>query len=234
MFTGLIQQICTVKALSKSGDTAALTIDLQQLAEQTKIGLPPRLAPAAVLRQQDAGAEAGDSIAINGVCLTVAKLTGTLATFDLSAETLAKTNLGALAVGSKVNVELAMQADGRFGGHFVLGHIDGTATIRKIKKKGDFVTITFNAPKDLLGQMIPKGSVAVDGISLTIAELNAEGFTVAIIPQTLQKTTLGTAKISQTVNVEIDIITKTVKKHLDKLSPSQNGLTIEGLRQQGF
>lgn len=189
-----------------------MVIDLQQLAEQTKIG---------------------DSIAINGVCLTVAKLANGLAAFDLSGETLAKTNLGKLTPGQAVNVELSLRADDRFGGHFVLGHIDGTAKIRKIDKKADFATFAFSAPKNLLEQLIPKGSVAVDGISLTIAELNAEGFSVAVIPQTLKQTTLAEAKINQTVNLEIDIITKTVKKHLENLLP-HNDLTIEGLRQQGF
>lgn len=189
-----------------------MVIDLQQLAPQVKIG---------------------DSISINGVCLTMSKMANGLATFDLSDETLAKTNLGKLSPGSKVNVELALRADDRFGGHFVLGHVDGTATIQRIEKKGGFATITFKASKILLEQLIPKGSVAIDGISFTIAELNTEGFTVAVIPQTLKQTTLAEAEINQTVNVEIDIITKTVKKHLENLLP-HNDLTIEGLRQQGF
>jgi riboflavin synthase len=212
MFTGLIQQVCIVKSLSSAAGGAILIVDLQELASQVKIG---------------------DSIAVNGVCLTVAKLTGALAAFDLSAETLAKTNLGNLTAGSKVNVELSLRADDRLGGHFVLGHVDGLATIRKIEKKGDFATFTFSAPKDLLEQLIPKGSVALDGISLTIADLNADSFTVAIIPETLKKTTLGKAKINQTVNLEIDIITKAVKRHLEKLTP-QKGLTVEELRQQGY
>jgi riboflavin synthase len=212
MFTGLIQQICTVKGLSRSNSTAALTVDLGPLTEQTKIG---------------------DSIAINGVCLTVAKLSGTLATFDMSSETLAKTNLGKLSPGSMVNIELAMTPTDRFGGHFVLGHIDGTATIRKIEKKGNYAVFTFATPKELLEQMVPLGSVAVDGVSLTIISLGPDSFTVALIPQTLQHTTLGTAKINHTVNVETDIIVKAAKKHLDKLPP-QNGLTVEGLQQQGF
>jgi len=212
MFTGLIQHVCAVRSLSSAAGGSILTIDLQQLAGQTKIN---------------------DSIAVNGVCLTIAKLAGTLATFDLSAETLAKTNIGKLSPGSKVNIELALRAEDRFGGHFVLGHVDGVAAIKRIEKKGDFATIIFKTPKDLLDLMIPKGSVAVDGISLTIAELNSDGFTVAVIPQTLKQTTFGQAQINQKVNVEIDIITKTVKKCLEKLTP-QNGLTIEGLRQQGF
>jgi riboflavin synthase len=213
MFTGLIQQVCTVKALSKSGGSAALTIDLGQLANQAKTG---------------------DSIAINGSCLTASKLAGASATFDVSGETLAKTTLGKLAPGAKVNIELALRADDRFGGHFVLGHVDGSATIKKIENKGDFSTFTFTAPKDLLDQMVPKGSVAIDGISLTIAELNPDGFTVAIIPQTLKETTLGQAKITAQVNIEIDIITKTVRRYLEKDIPPKGNLTIKDLQQQGF
>lgn len=213
MFTGIIQQVCTVKALSRSGDSAALTIDLGQLANQAKTG---------------------DSVAINGSCLTVSKLAGASATFDISGETLAKTTLGKLATGAKVNVELALRADDRFGGHFVLGHVDGSATIKKIEKKTNFATFTFTAPKDLLDQTVPKGSVAVDGISLTIAELNPDGFTVAVIPQTLKETTLGQAKINQKTNIEIDIITKTVRRHLEKNIPPKGNLTIKDLQQQGF
>jgi len=213
MFTGLIQQVCTVKALSKSGGSAALTIDLGQLTNQAKTG---------------------DSIAINGSCLTVSKLAGASATFDVSGETLTKTTLGKLTPGTKVNIELALRADDRFGGHFVLGHVDGSATIKKIEKKADFATFTFTAPKDLLDQMVPKGSVAIDGISLTIAELNPDGFTVAVIPQTLKETTLGQAKINQKTNIEIDIITKTVRRYLEKNIPPKGNLTIEDLQQQGF
>jgi len=213
MFTGLIQQVCTVRSLSKSGGSAALTIDLGQLANQAKTG---------------------DSIAINGSCLTVSKLAGASATFDVSGETLTKTTLGKLATGTKVNIELALRVDDRFGGHFVLGHVDNTATIKKIEKKADFATFTFAAPKDLLDQMVPKGSVAIDGISLTIAELNPDGFTVAVIPQTLKETTLGQAKINQKTNVEIDIITKTVRRYLEKDIPPKGNLTIKDLQQQGF
>ena len=213
MFTGIIQQVCTVKASLRDGDSAAITVDLGQLANQAKTG---------------------DSIAINGSCLTVSKLAVASATFDVSGETLAKTTLGKLAPGAKVNVELALRADDRFGGHFVLGHVDNTATILKIEKKGDFSTFTFTAPKDLLNQMVPKGSVAIDGISLTIAELNPDGFTVAVIPQTLKETTLGQAKINQKTNIEIDIITKTVRRYLEKDIPPKGNLTIKDLQQQGF
>ena len=213
MFTGIIQQVCSVKSLTSAAGGAVLITDLKQLAEQTKVS---------------------DSIAINGVCLTVAKLAGTLATFDLSGETLQKSTLGKLTSGSRVNVELALRADERFGGHFVLGHVDGIAEISRIEKKGEFATITFKAPKDLLGQMIQKGSVAVDGISLTIAGLDNDGLTVALIPQTLKGTTLGQAKIGQKVNVETDIITKAVKKHLENIGLAKEHLTIDKLKEMGF
>jgi riboflavin synthase len=213
MFTGIIQNVCSVKGLSKSDNAAAITVDLGSLADQTKIG---------------------DSIAINGACLTVAKQAGSLITFDLSGETLVKTTLGKLIPGSKVNVELAMKADDRFGGHFVLGHIDGLATIKNIDKHGDFATFTFSAPKNLLDLMIPKGSLAIDGISLTIAELNADSFTVAVIPQTLLKTNLSFVKITAQVNLETDIITRTVVRQLESMGILKEKLSVDKLQQMGF
>jgi riboflavin synthase len=225
MFTGLIQNVCSVKGLSRAGSTATLTADLGPLANQTKIGLP---------RLASIDAKAGDSVAINGVCLTVAKQAGSLVTFDLSGETLAKTTLGKLTAGSKVNVELAMRADDRFGGHFVLGHIDGIAKIQQIEKQDDFATFTFATPKNLLALMIPKGSVAVDGISLTIAELKPDSFTVAVIPQTLLKTNLGFAKITAQVNIETDIISRTVVRQLESMGLAKEKLTVDKLQQLGF
>jgi len=202
-----------VKSVSPSAGGIVLSIDLQKLSQQIKIG---------------------DSISINGVCLTVTKLTNGVASFDLSCETIEKTTLGKLSVGSTVNIELAMKADDRFGGHFVLGHVDGTASIKKIDKKGQFVNMTLTAPKDLIGQMIPKGSVAVDGISLTIAEIDNDSFTVALIPQTLKETTLGAVKIGQKVNIETDIISKSVRKHLEGLGITKGLMTIDKLKELGF
>ena len=190
-----------------------LTIDLGKLADEGKIG---------------------DSIAINGVCLTVASLEGRLATFDISSETLTKSNLGRLTPSSPVNVELALKATGRFGGHIVQGHIDGIATIKAINKQGQFADIKFAAGRELLDQMVVKGSVAVDGISLTIASIDENSFSAAIIPETLRKTTLGTAKIGDTVNIETDIIVKTIKKQLEKILPQKQPLTVEKLRELGF
>jgi len=213
MFTGLIEAICVVKSVRPNAGGASLTVDLSNLAEQCKIG---------------------DSIAINGACLTVAELTGGLAVFELSAETLAKTTLGKLKSGSLVNVERAMKPTDRFGGHLVQGHIDGTATIKAIKRQGEFADMEFAAQPELLSQMVIKGSVAVDGISLTIVSLNQSSFSVALIPQTLKKTTLGTAKVGDAVNIETDIIVKTIKSYLDQILPQKQSLTVEKLKELGF
>ncbi len=213
MFTGLIEAVCTVKSVRRSESTMLLSIDLGELADDGRIG---------------------DSIAINGVCLTIAKLEGRIATFELSGETLAKSTLGKLKPSSQVNVERAIKASDRFGGHFVQGHIDGTATIKAIDKRGQFADMKFAAEPGLLNAMVVKGSVAVDGISLTIAGIDQNSFTVALIPETLNKTTLSRVKISYEVNVETDIIVKTIKTQLEKILPQTQSLTAEKLKELGF
>ena len=215
MFTGLIEAICTVKSVSQraGGDGLSLTVDLGKLADDSKIG---------------------DSIAINGTCLTLAGLEGNLAVFNVSTETLIKSNLGKLRASSQVNVERAIKATDRFGGHIVQGHIDGIATIKAIRKMGQFADIKFAADAGLLDQMVVKGSVALDGISLTIASMDEMSFSVAIIPETLKRTTLGKAKIGDEVNIETDIIVKAVKKQLDKILPQEQPLTAEKLKEMGF
>lgn len=176
----------------------------------------------------------GDSIAINGACLTIARLEGSLASFELSAETLSKSALGELKPSSQVNVERAIKATDRFGGHFVLGHVDGTATIKAIERRGEFADITLAAEAELLEVMVVKGSVAVDGISLTISSMNQAGFTVSVIPETIKRTTLGKAKPGDCVNIETDMIVKTIKKRLEEILPKKQTLTAEKLRQLGF
>ncbi len=217
MFTGLIEAICTVKSVRQSVGSAVLTVDLGELAQDSKIG---------------------DSIAINGVCLTIAYLAPQfIAGFEISSETLTKSTLGGLKSSSLVNVERAMKATDRFGGHFVLGHIDGTAIIKAVQKHGDFADITFTAERVLLEQMVVKGSVAIDGISLTIASMDERSFSVALIPETLKKTTLGTAKVGDAVNIETDIIVKTIKSQMTAAFgglPQEQLLTVERLRQLGF
>ncbi len=212
MFTGIIEGLCEVKSVLGSADTLKLKIELGGLNE---------------------GCKAGDSLSVNGVCLTVTSLENTTASFDVSGETLSKSNLGGLRAGSKVNIERSMKADSRFGGHFVLGHTDGTATIKKIERKGQFADMAFTTDKKLLDNMIPKGSIAVDGISLTIARMDDNGFTVALIPETLKSTTLGAAKVGNKVNIETDVIIKTIKKYVEKFLPAE-GLTAEKLKNLGF
>ena len=213
MFTGLIETICTVKSVRRSAESMVLTIDFGDLANESKTG---------------------DSIAINGACLTIAKLQGSLAGFDVSAETLAKSTLGKLKPSSEVNVERPLKANDRFGGHFVLGHVDGTATVDAIDKAGEFANIKFAAKAELLEAIVVKGSVAVDGISLTIASVDLNSFGVSVIPETLNRTTLGKAKIGDCVNIETDIIVKTIKRQLDEILPKKQGLTAEKLRQLGY
>ena len=213
MFTGLIETTCMVKSVRRNADSMVLTIDLGKLADESITG---------------------DSIAINGACLTIAKLQGSLASFDVSAETLAKSTLGKLKLSSEVNIERSLKATDRFGGHFVLGHVDGTATIKTIDKSGEFANIKFTATTELLEAMIVKGSVAVDGISLTISAVDLNSFGVSVIPETLKRTTLGKAKIGDNVNIETDIIVKTVKRQLDKILPKQQSLTAEKLRELGY
>jgi riboflavin synthase len=213
MFTGLIEAVCTVKSAHQSAGGLLLTIDLGKTAGESRTG---------------------DSIAVNGVCLTIARQEGTLVSFDLSAETLAKSALGRLKPSSQVNVERAMKASDRFGGHFVQGHVDGTATIEAIDRRGGFADMRFAAGTELLDGMVVKGSVAVDGISLTIAGIGPGSFSVAVIPETLERTTLGKAKIGDFVNVETDIIVKTVKSQLEKILPKTEPLTAERLKQLGF
>ena len=213
MFTGLIETICTVRSVRQGESAMLLSIDLGELADDGRIG---------------------DSIAINGVCLTIAKLEGKIATFDLSGETLAKSTLGKLKPSSQVNVERAIKAGDRFGGHFVQGHIDGTAAIKAIDKRGQFADMKFATGAELLEAMVVKGSVAVDGISLTIAGIDQNSFTVALIPETLNKTTLSRVKIGDEVNIETDIIVKTIKKQLEKILPQKQPLTAEKLKELGF
>jgi len=213
MFTGLIEQVCSIQTVQPVAGTVKLTIDLGKLADECKIG---------------------DSVAVSGVCLTVSGLEGNLVRFDVSGETLTKSSLGKLTSGSKVNVELAMKIGDRFGGHIVQGHVDGVAKIKTIDKRGEFADIRFEAEGELLDQMVVKGSVAVDGISLTIASMDGNSFGVAVIPETLKRTTLGEAKTGDVVNVETDIITKIIKKQLEKILPEKEKLTEEKLKQLGF
>lgn len=213
MFTGLVETICIVTSVRSVADATVLGVDLRELAGECR---------------------AGDSIAISGVCLTVARIDGTVVSFDVSAETLARSTLIGLRPSSHVNIERAIKAADRFGGHFVQGHVDGTATVAAMDKHGKYTDITFRADAELLGDMVVKGSVAVDGVSLTVANTDQNGFRIAIIPETLKRTTLSRARIGDTVNIETDIIVKTVKRQLENILPKTETLTAERLRELGF
>ena len=213
MFTGIIETVGTIRAVRPKGATMQLVVDLNRIAESVQVG---------------------DSIAVSGVCLTACKLAGTEATFDVSGETVEKSALRNLKPAGKVNLERAMSAQGRFGGHIVQGHVDGIAKVASIQKQADFAIFRIEASTDLLDQMVLKGSVAVDGISLTVAKLDNTGFEVAVIPTTLQETTWHNAKAGDVVNIETDILIKVVKKQLEKILPAEGGLTLEKLKEHGF
>jgi len=215
MFTGLVEAVCTVKSATPGpgGRSLRLLVDLGGLAEDT---------------------QPGDSIAIDGVCLTVTALRQGIAEFDVSAETLARSTLGRLSGGAKVNAERAVRAGARLGGHFVQGHVDGTAVIKAIDRRGEFADIEFGAEQALLDLMVPKGSVAVDGISLTIVELDSSGFSVAIIPATWLGTTLADKKIGDRANIEIDVVSKIVRRQIEAILPQREKLTVEKLKALGY
>lgn len=191
MFTGIVEECGTVLGVLKNGVSGSLQIQASTVLEGTKTG---------------------DSIAVNGVCLTVTKLTKSSFTADVMAETFRRTNLGSLRKNSRVNLERAMAADGRFGGHIVSGHIDGTGVISRIKEEGNAVWIYISAPQSILNLIVEKGSVAVDGISLTVAAVSDKEFAVSVIPHTRENTALSGKKTGAVVNLENDIIGKYVQK----------------------
>ena len=191
MFTGIVEECGTVLDVLKNGVSGSVQIQASTVLEGTKTG---------------------DSIAVNGVCLTVTKLTKSSFTADVMAETFRRTNLGNLGKNSRVNLERAMAADGRFGGHIVSGHIDGTGIISRIKEEGNAVWIYISAPQSILNLIVEKGSVAVDGISLTVAAVSDKEFAVSVIPHTRENTVLSGKKTGAVVNLENDIIGKYVQK----------------------
>ena len=156
----------------------------------------------------------GDSIAINGCCLTVVRIEGERWEFQAGTETLSKTNLGQLQPGQRVNLERSLPVNGRLGGHFVQGHVDGQGQVAEILRDGEWITMWFEAPPNLTALMVPKGSIAVDGISLTLVNVEANRFSVALIPHTLEVTTLGQRQVGDVVNLETDILGKYVQKLL--------------------
>jgi riboflavin synthase len=206
MFTGLIEALGTIAKLITEPHGLRLAIQsplFQQTAETGQGGV------------NNGKISIGDSIAINGCCLTVVVLNGDLVEFQAGEETLRKTNLGELREGSKVNLERSLKVGDRMGGHFVTGHVDGQGKIRKIEQQGEWAYYYFDVPSHLISHLASKGSIAVDGISLTVVDVDSLGFSVALIPHTLQATTLGTKSVGDSMNLETDILAKYVARQLE-------------------
>ena len=214
MFTGIVEELGTVKQVVSGSAWGQIEIAGREVLEGTKLG---------------------DSIAVNGVCLTVTNLRSGSFTADVMAETMRRSNLGSLKKGDQVNLERAMAADGRFGGHMVSGHIDGTGVISQMKQEGNAVWVTVDTSEELMRLIVEKGSIAIDGISLTVAKEMPGAFQVSIIPHTGEETTLLKKKTGAVVNLENDMIGKYVEKLMRK-EPEGGGssLTLNFLKQHGF
>ncbi len=215
MFTGIIEEIGTVRQIQKGRHSAVLHIEARTVLEGLKIG---------------------DSIAVNGVCLTVISFHSDGFAADVMHETLNRSSLAHLRSGSHVNLERAMSANGRFGGHMVAGHVDGVGQIIRIQKDDTAVWYTVQAASSVMRYIVEKGSVAIDGISLTVAEVSTESFSVSVIPHTATVTVLSERRVGDTVNLETDIVGKYVEKLLQpgEAKAASSGLTEEFLTRYGF
>lgn len=213
MFTGIIEEMGTVVALERRGNLARLRVRAELV-----------LADAAL----------GDSLAHDGVCLTIAELHPPEYLCDVMAETLRRTTLGELKPGARLNLERALAAGGRFGGHFVQGHVDGVGTVRSIARDDQWVTYEVAAPDEVLSYVAPQGSIAVDGVSLTVVERRAESFTVALIPHTLAVTTLGERRAGDRVNLEADVLAKYVAAAMGRVAPAGGRMSLDWLAEHGY
>lgn len=218
MFTGIIEEIGTVSTVKKGAISSQLTLQGNLIFEDMHIG---------------------DSIAVNGVCLTVTSKTKNQFTVDVMAETLRRSSLGKLSNGSKVNMERAMAANGRFGGHIVSGHIDGTGEIESFVKEDNAIWVTIKTSSKILKYIIEKGSITIDGISLTVAYVDTSCFKVSIIPHTAQNTTLLQKQVGDIVNLENDLVGKYIEKlmHFNPESEEkekETGISMDLLAENGF
>lgn len=213
MFTGLIEAVCPVSSLSSVPGGAKLYVDLGTTGRDVKVG---------------------DSISVNGVCQTIIELDASRAGFDVSGQTLKRTTTGSLGASSQVNIERALAAADRFGGHFVQGHIDGTGSVKILRKQGSFWEVTFSVDKEILKYVVPKGSIAIDGVSLTVAEINSSGFSAAVIPQTWENTIFKNYRVGAKVNIETDILCRIIKQQLERILPDRTDITINKLKSLGF
>ncbi|RMG69556.1 MAG: riboflavin synthase [Nitrospirae bacterium] len=212
MFTGIVVEMGTVEGIAQKGDVTTLKIRAERVSDTAKIG---------------------DSISVNGTCLTVTETDGELLSFDLSRETMKTTNLGELKKGSKVNLEPALKPTDPLGGHIVTGHIDGVGRIRRKTDLGQTIEIEIEAEEDVLKYLVKKGSVAVDGISLTVVDVLDDSFKVVIIPHTAAVTTIGIKKTNDTVNIETDIIGKYVERFLSRSQAENSDQRLMKLLGEG-
>ncbi len=213
MFTGIIEHLGKVKQVKLQADSAVIVVDIGPLSDDVS---------------------PGDSIAINGACLTVTQIKDSEVYFDVSTETLSKTAIGKLKISDKVNIERSLKMGDKLGGHFVTGHVDGVGVINKVENEPGQCTMWFSASEALTNMMIKKGSVAIDGISLTIVEIREGLFSVALIPYTLELTTLGFKKTGEKVNLETDMLGKWVKRILTTNDSTTSGVTEAMLKEKGF
>ncbi len=213
MFTGIIQEIGTIEQLSSSEESMALRVSLPQLSKLVK---------------------RGDSIAINGVCLTVTTLTNQSVRFDVMRETLDHSMLKSLRVGQAVNAEPALRAGESMGGHWVQGHVDGTGIIKQIQPSQGYTIITLDAPDTVTRYCVPKGSITLSGVSLTLVNVTPNTLSVSIIPTTLSDTIIGRFRVGEIVNLEVDILGKYVYHYLEAKQVPTSNLSEEFLRNHGF
>lgn len=202
MFTGIVEAVGRVVALEPRDGRIRLRIDCARVAD---------------------GAAIGASIAVNGACLTVVEASPTEVCFEAVRETLDRTSLGELGVGSRVNLERALRADGRLDGHIVQGHVDGTGRVRALERRGDDVRLAVDCAPELARQLVAKGSIAIDGVSLTVVTVEDAGFDVALIPHTLAETTLGERRPGDRVNLEADVLGKYVLRYLERVVGEAGG-----------
>ncbi len=216
MFTGIVEETGTLRSLSRGSKSCVIHVQCSTVLEDTRIG---------------------DSIAVNGICLTVTSVESGGFTADVMNETLSRSSLAQTRPGDPVNLERAMAANGRFGGHIVSGHIDGTGIIREIRDDDNAVWYTVEAPPEILRYVVEKGSIAIDGISLTVARVDDRSFQVSVIPHTRAVTALSSRRVGSPVNLENDIVGKYVEK-LMQPAPSESGpasgITMEFLAQHGY
>jgi len=218
MFTGLVEELGVVRGISRGADSARIHIDAGKILEDMKTG---------------------DSIAVNGVCLTSVEFDRNYFVADVMAETLAKTNLAVLKSGDRVNLERALRLGDRLGGHMVSGHIDGVGTITRRERHDIATLITVSAPPGLMRYIIKKGSVSIDGTSLTVVDFGETCFQVSLIPHTAHMTTLGFKKVGDTVNLEGDLVGKYIERLLNvrengKAERSGGAITLDFLAEKGF